>query len=273
MTTLSALQSSVENSRPLEVYEIVLGTDTFRFTTSEDEITVGTDTYTPESIERSAIVRGQDERTRLLEVQLPAVNEFAALYRGVVPGQMPLLTIYRLDRGETPTFSTQLKVFRGYVQGVRFPGMGARAIMGVQSMEGTIQRNMPLYTYQALCNHVLYSAACGADADSFKLSGTVSVVSGNTITVPGLNAHADGYWKSGYVKLNTVSDFRSVLDHVGNVLTLTLPFSDDVAGLAVDVFAGCDHVIDGDCQNKFNRVATNGGFAFGPTKNPFEKGL
>ena len=43
-------------------------------------------------------------------------------------------------------------------------------------------------------------------------------------------------------------------------------------GTEVEVFAGCDHTI-ATCKTQFDIVVNYGGFAFVPTRNPFESGL
>ena len=100
-----------------------------------------------------------------------------------------------------------------------------------------------------------------------------SAVSANTITVPGVSGEADGYYNSGYVKPAGVQDFRMILDHTGDVLTLLLPFGTALTGLNVDVFAGCNHKIDGHCNTRFSNTGRHGGFPWVPTTNPFESGI
>lgn len=111
------------------------------------------------------------------------------------------------------------------------------------------------------------------NSDSYKFTGPVASVSGNTITVTGATAQPDGYYNSGYVKPAGLQDFRMILDHTGDVLTLLLPFANALTGLNVDIFAGCDHDISGHCNTRFSNVGRHGGFAFVPKVNPFKSGI
>ena len=51
------------------------------------------------------------------------------------------------------------------------------------------------------------------------------------------------------------------------------PFGVDVTGLNLQIFAGCNHELTGDCANKFQNAINFGGFAFVPNKNIFATGL
>ena len=272
MSSFDTLERSIESSEPIEVYEFLLGTTPFRFTTSEDEITFDSNDYTPESISRNSIAQGKDERQRLLQVTMPLTNSYASKYIGIPPGERASLTVTRLQRNEVPAFDNPRLMFDGFVQSVRFPD-NRSAILGVQSLEAATSQIMPRFTFQGLCNHFLYDSQCAVDPLGFRISGAlVTGVSGKVITVTG--AAASGLdFTGGFVTPNGVSDFRMVTSQSGDDLTLLLPFSVNVLSLTVDVFAGCNREIDGDCLNVFDNVAEFGGFAFIPLKNPFETGI
>ena len=273
MSTFDALESSLDSSRPLEIYSITIGSETFRYTSAEDDITIGSDIYTTISISRSKISHGADAQNNTVTVTLPGNNVFAAKYRNIVPGNKATVNIWRLQRDETPSLVPQL-IFKGQVMSVRFPQDGNTADIAVRSIEQALNRNIPRFTYMGSCNHVLYDQRCKVDPTLFDVIGTVSAVSATVITLPGANAQPDGFYTGGYCTPTVGNqDFRMILDHTGNDLTLLLPFAADVTGLTVQAFAGCDHVVFGDCATKFDNVIEFGGFAFVPNKNVFQEGL
>jgi uncharacterized phage protein (TIGR02218 family) len=272
MSDFNALESSVEESRSAELYRFEIGVETFLYTSSEDVIPIGIDDYVPESIKRDNIVVGPGERSRSLELQLPATNPFAARYLSIVPGQVATCTIYAIQRDELPSITLK-QIFEGTVRGVRFPGTGVSAIMGLRSSESATSRAIPRRTYQALCNWTLYDAGCGVDPALFSHVGLVTDVTDNTITVTGASAFADGTFNAGFAKPAGISDFRLITGHVGNVISLLLPFPTSIVGQNVTITQGCDHLIAGHCLNRFNNVSEHSGFAFIPLKNPFETGL
>ena len=71
----------------------------------------------------------------------------------------------------------------------------------------------------------------------------------------GVDGKRDGYWRGGYATPTVgTQDFRLILAHTGNDLTLLLPFGVDVTGLNLQIFAGCNHELTGDCANKFQNA-------------------
>lgn len=272
MTSFNTLETSVESSRPIELYEFQIGANVYRFTSAEDALTVGSDDYEPEAIARNHVEQGSDAATRTLTITVPASNPFAEQFINVVPGERASVNVYRYQRDEVPPFNTTVLLFKGVVQSVRFPNDGHSAEIAVRSIESALNRNVPRFTYMGMCNHILYDANCGANPSSFNFIGIVSAVSGNDVTVTG--AGASGFdFEGGYARPTGANDFRMVLAQAGDVLTLLLPFADSIIGGNLQIFAGCDHLITGDCALVFDKVNNFGGFGFVPNRNVFQTGL
>lgn len=268
MTTFDTYESSAAASRPVELISFAIGSTTYRYTTGPLALDLGGYTYRPEGITRSAVVLGATAHDQTLEVVVPATNAFAALYIDIVPPEQATCTVLRLQRPEVPTFNTTSLMFKGRVKAVKFLKDGSTASIGVQSLEASLNKQMGAYTYQGPCNHQLYSARCGADPVEHTHTGTVTTVSGATITVTGLNSSGI-MMTGGHVKPTTAADFRMVVSQAGDVLTLLLPFHSSPLGIDVDCVAGCDHDVNGDCGDVFDNVLRFGGFGFMPLKNPF----
>jgi hypothetical protein len=272
VTSFESLETSVEGSVPIEVYRFVIGGETFLYTSTEDELTIGTDVYQPTPIDRSTFSQGPDDRAQLVTFTLPQLNEFVVRYLSVAPGAPATVTVIQLQRNEVPTFDTQIVRFQGRVRSVRYTDDDL-AEVGVQSQEYALSRTIPTRVYSMQCNLMLYSPDCGASTVGHSLlSATVTAVSGNTITVAGVAASGLDF-VSCYVKPNGQDDLRTIYGQSGDVLTLLLPFASSPLGSTVDVFEGCDHLQDGDCQTKFGRGIDNGGFFFVPLKDIFQNGL
>ncbi len=272
MSSFDTLESSQESSKPIELYEFVVGTDEFRFTSAEDDITIGSDVYTATAIARSRIEQGADQANRTLKVTMPSFEALAQLYVTVPPGEKARVNVFRFQRDEVPTFDTQVLLFKGRVQACRFPNNGSSAEFAIRSIETAMNRNIPRFNFGGMCQHVLYDSNCGALESSFNLLSTAASISGNTITVTGAGASSLDF-VSGYIRPTGSNDFRMVTAQSGDVLTLLLPFASDPTGDNVQVFAGCDHLIEGDCALVFDRVAEYGGYAFVPSKDIFASGL
>lgn len=272
MADFGTLESSLQDSNPLEVYKFALGGQSFLYTSAEDEIVLGADTYEPIAISRNEIQQGQDARKRILEVTVPASNAFAQRYVVTPPGQRATLSIIRLQRDEVPTFSTQVLVYKGSVQSAQFPDDGQTAKIAVQSIEAASSRTIPRFTYSGMCNHILYDERCKVDPALFNHIGNVTVESGNDITVTGAGA-AGLDFTGGFARPSAVTDFRLIVAQAGDVLTLLIPFEVPVLNTDVQAFAGCDFLIEGDCALVFDQVIEFGGFAHVPSKDIFSEGL
>lgn len=271
MTSFATLEPSLESSQPLEVFSLALLSEVFRYTSSESVVTVAGNDYEPEAIKRSAIVRGPEKRTQPITISLPADNAFVARFKAQAPGQRTSVTVIRLQRNEVPTFNTQVLSFKGFLQSVRFVDGARKAELSVKSIEVAASRTMPRITFQGPCNHQLYDNQCGAVP--ITLVGLCTAVSGKTITVAGASSMPNGFWNGGFAKPTGVNDPRLIVGHSGNVLTLLQPFNQSPLNANVDIFAGCNHLVDGDCLTRHNRVGEFGGFPYVPKKNPFATGL
>ena len=275
--TYAAQEASTENGQPVEFYELTIGATTYYHTTAEDTITVSAQPYTPlAGLKRTKIAQGPADRALTLTLELPATNPFVSPYIAAVPSSQATVTIMRLHRTDTPTPQV-VTIFEGVVKAVNFDdGNGRIAKVAVQPKIAATSRPCPLFTFQSLCNHVLYDDQCQADdtSASFRETGTVSAVStsGTVLTITGLAAFGDGWFTGGVVEINGGLDSRMIIAHTGNDITLHLPFPLSPLSTNAVVLAGCAHDIE-TCKSKFDNVINFGGFAFVPTLNIFQTGI
>lgn len=272
MTSFDSLESSQESSKPLEVYRFRVGDAApLLYTSAPDTIVVGADTYVPEAIDRSTFGQGPEERKQTVDIRLPMLNVFASRYLNIVPGQTARVAIIQLQRDEVPTYSTQLYRFRGKVISVDFDDEDFATLHCV-SHEYAGNRVIPNRTFAHQCGLLLYGTDCGASTVGHTYTGTVTAVSGNTITVSGAGASGLDF-VSGWAQSAGGEDLRTVLAQSGDVMTLLIPFATSPLGSTVTLFEGCDHLIDGDCQARFGRGLEYGGFPYVPSKDIFRSGV
>lgn len=270
--TFTAQESSQEGSRPFELYTITIGSSIVRYTSAEDDVVEAADTFTATNIQRSKLQGGgPDSRDESITLTLPGDNSVVKQYINSVPGIKADVLIERMQRDDVT--EETIIIFQGRITSVAFEENGRIAKVEVKPRVSAQSRPVPRFTYQGLCNHVLYDSACQVDdTDSnYRLSSAmVTAESGNTITVTGADLQPDGWYTGGYVEGN--NDFRLIINHVGTLLTLHLPFASSALDTSVNVFAGCAHTI-AVCNSKFSNVTNFGGFAYVPTKNIFQTGL
>lgn len=276
MATLETLSGSVEDSRPIELYEFSLGNDSYRFTSAEDDLTPVADKFTATSIARNAIVQGSDQNNRNLIVTMPATEALAQLYVDVPPPAKLNLSIFRYERDESPAFTTQILQFKGVVQSVRFPGNGTVAEFTVRSAETALNRNVPRVTFMGMCNHILGDSRCGATASTYTGAITAISADGRTLTVNGLSGGFAGALTSDagycYISGAATADFRLVLSESTDDVELLVPFQSVAVGQSLVVVTGCDHLVSSGCV-AYDRIANFGGFAWVPSKNIFDSGV
>ena len=272
MSTYNDLEISTERSRPIELYRFTLGAQIFRYTSAEDEITVGIETFLPESIARGNVEQGSDSSNRAMILTVPSANPFAVKYVNVVPGERASVDVLRYQRDEVPLFATVVLLFKAIVQAVRFPNDGHTAEIAIKSIESVLARNVPRFTYTGMCNNFLFDSRCGVNPAAFNYIGPVTAVAGNVVTVGGAGASGLDL-VGGYCRPVTMTDFRMVVAQAGDDLTLLLPFPVDITGINLQCFSGCDHLVDGDCALVFDNVSEFGGFAVVPNRNIFMRGI
>jgi len=220
----------------------------------------------PRAISRSGVEQDSGESKNQLEISLPTEDVVAAQFINVVASQVMTVVVTRLHRDEAEAYI----FFQGDITGASYTQQGAMCQLQCLTREAAFVRAIPRFKFQGLCNHVLYDSGCKVDKDTFRYDSTVSVVSGRTLTVPGLTAQGVQWAVGGYAQVG--SEYRLIVGQSGDVVTLMLSFRDDVTGSSVAVFAGCDHSF-ATCNTKFSNELNYGGFPFVPIYNPFESGV
>ena len=114
----------------------------------------------------------------------------------------------------------------------------------------------------------MYGVNCKASATSYEVTGNVSSVSadGLTIEVPE-SSSSDGYFTGGIFTFGSTSRF--IINHTGINIVLSRPINGLITGDSCKIYPGCDHAL-ATCKNKFNNLDNYGGFPWIPTRNPFD---
>lgn len=270
--TYAAFEETIEAGQPVEVYRFTAGTTSYFYTSAEDDVTVNLLDYVAIAIERGATSIGPAERETQFKISMPADDSFADAWKAGVPGVRVLVEVDRYQRNDGALET--IRIFEGYVETVTFVKNLTVAEVNCRPSIGARQRVIPREGQHRPCNRVLYDGQCqvsNVDPSFRAASLTPSSQVGRVLTVPGLSGtYSDGWFAGGMVEVLGGTDYRLIIEHTGNDLTLLLPFT--ALPTTVNVLAGCDHSIE-TCKSKFDNVINFGGFAFVPLSNPFERGL
>lgn len=264
-------ETSVESAQPVELYEFFLGSVPFLYTSSEDTIIASSNIYEPKPIKRGKIEDGPEKRNADFAVELPTSDELAQNFLGVLPGVRVPVTVRRYHRGDVGGGGPEvITIFSGFVLSANFSKKGRLCTLTARSALASLGRIIPARSYMSACNHILYEPnTCRADDTSPLNRVSAAAVTSQVatvLTVPGLTLFPDGTFNSGYVESIGTNDFRLILSHVGDTVTLLTPFP--IQPAFVNVFRGCEHSIEA-CKVDFDNVINFGGFAFVPKRNPF----
>lgn len=264
--TYDAHETSRHEGSPVELYRWTQGSTVWLNTSADTEQTDGSEIYTPTVISRNEIRQSQEDSAGNIEIRVPRDHPVAALFIAYVPSTTVGLTIrryHRLDDDEE-----WIIAFVGEVLSTKYDSEASEWVLTCGPVTEAFRRTIPIYLYQPQCNNALYSDACGVNEEAFKVTGTVSAISGDTITSTAFGAHADGHFNAGYVQHG--DEIQFVNNHVGNVLTLVRPFLSLSVSESVDAYPGCDRTEAACGPAKFNNLANHMGFSRIPIKNPFD---
>ena len=276
---------SIEASEPVEVYEITLGSSVFRFTSAEDDVPVGANTFTAlPGLSRSATFAGSDTRDNVFEVRMPADNLFTRRYVQLIPADDALIKVTRFQRNEGTGAGDTLIIFDGVVQSVGFEDNREVAVLACQPAIGALTRPIPRQVFSSGCGHILYDpltcrvlrtgSSPGGSPIAFELTATVTAEEpgGLILTVPGALGRPNGWFTAGQITAPGGIDTRLVIRHTNDQIRLYVPFPFSLMNSQVTLHAGCAHDPT-DCNDKFGNFINYGGFPFVPDRNPFQVGI
>ena len=164
-----------------------------------------------------------------------------------------------------PESGDTVQVFGGVVLEV-IPGADATQVsVNCLSSSCILDAMLPRMIYSGHCQFVLFASGCGLAAQSWGVTASVSV-DGYLLTSPSFTAYPDGYFTRGYAAVG--GDFRFIVAHGGDTITLQLPFDSRVGnGGTVTAYPGCDGS-PATCRDRFGNSARFGGCASIPSRNP-----
>lgn len=274
--TAAARDLSDFDGQPVTLYEFrrtttptntgVPYTSYHRCTNADSDIVYGGNTYTAIAISDDGVRQRGDEVSDQLQVTLPADFYVPQLFIAAPPDDPVHLIIRRSHYGETDAFIAWV----GTVVSCRRDS-DIQATLACHTADTAANRGGLRLTYQRACPHALYDTQCGADPGGFVLAGTLSAVSGLTLTSTGFGAVGDGWLNGGWAEKVGADGHvvrRAITDHVGNVVTVLGTTYGFEVGDSVTAYAGCDRSAD-TCNVKFDNLRNFGGFPFMPSKSPF----
>lgn len=257
-------------TQPRELYSFVYSTGVVYSVTSADtpQTYLGI-VYQPVTIGRDAINIDSELDKANINVTFDLDNTFASGWMASVTDALLTLTIFSIDI-DTGTPSV---AWKGRLMSTK-PDLSS-ITMAFESIFTSLRNAGLRAKYQLTCRFALYGRGCNLSMSNFEVAGTLSAISGNTLTVAEAANYPDGRFTGGMV-LAPDGSLRYIMQHVGNQLTLlraNVPLFDTFAAaegatLAISLYFGCDRSTQ-TCLTVFNNLLNHGGFPYIPNVNPF----
>lgn len=269
--TYNATELSIQGGEPVELYEFVVDTVTYRFTSRDEDYDYAGHTYSSlDPLTRTEIEDTGEIAKNDLTVSAPRDFVIAEMFRIVPPSSVVQFTLWEVHGSDGA--QERIVKWRGRVLNAEWSNEEAK--LTCQSVFTSLKQFGLRRLYSRQCPHVLYGPECRADQPSKKLTAVVLSIDGLILHVPDADALADHWFDGGWIEWERspgVVERRAIRDHVGDELVMTHQILGFEAGVTIDIFPGCDHTV-ATCQSKFANVENYGGFPYVPRKNPFGGG-
>jgi uncharacterized phage protein (TIGR02218 family) len=258
--SFTAYEQSDYDGMPVELYRFSMGANLWLYTSADRVIPKLTEEYQPVYITRSRLTNTGDYRKATVDITVGGDNPLALIYRSGWLSGTVMLTVFRHHYGDVD-FTV---IWKGRVINCKW--QGSTAELTSESASTMLSQASLRRHYQVGCPHALYGSACGINEASYKVSGTLSVVTATLLTVPGISAYGNGYFTGGMLQCN--NELRMIVAHSGDTVTIVDSIASAIVGNTVYLWPGCARTMDS-CLNKFNNLDNYGGLPFLPSKNPF----
>lgn len=262
--TFDARETADLGGQPILLLKFVRQTASWCYTTADRVITFQGQSYTPAAIGLSSIKQGQELQQQTLTLSAPPDLDVLDQYQSTPPADAVNLTIFGLHYGDASPVALWIgrivspKWTRPEVQISCEPISTMMRATGLRLRWG---RN---------CTYALYGPGCGLNAADYAITGTLSAVSGVSLTADAFGSVDSGSLAGGYLEWTNalgILDRRSIDAHAGTVITVAFGGSELVKGLAVKAYPGCDHTMTG-CA-LFKNTDNYGGCPNLPDQNLF----
>lgn len=262
-------------TRPVVLYRFFADFDgtvvSWRYTSFLDAITSNSQVFAPQAINHGAIRRaGRADRE---EVQITTWYAPGTPWARLFPNSLGRPLWVEISECDLAAPNDATVIFTGRVQRPEFSGR--TVTLRCASWLDALATQIPRADIAPRCNWQLFGVGCGLDRTIYRVTATISAMSGNelTITAAGLAGRAAHWFAGGYLDVGTGDQLetRTVLSSTaasGNDVTvrLNLPLSLATVGASVRIHPGCDKTAE-TCAVKYSNFVNWGGFRHVPASN------
>lgn len=268
--TYSAVESSEDSGRPIELLRVTYLTNNWYFTTSEDSVTYDGHVYVPCPISHGSIALTGDVAKSQLTISVPQDSPVGELFRVQPPTGVVGCTLMSKHEGD----SEAKVIWKGRIVNAEWsqPWLNLTS----ESVFSSLKRTGLRRKFATQCQLALYETGrgqCNANKNDHKVDYVVTAITGLTVTCSAATGKPVDFFAGGKVEwTHATNGYLEVhmvksSDGSGNLVLVSQPLGLAV-GATISTYPGCDH-LPGTCNSKFNNSLNYGGMPYIPKKNPF----
>lgn len=278
------LADEAAGKTPLEGYLFSYAGQEYAYTPNDRDVTMGGIIFVSDPVLRDAIRQSEDFSGEEMVIRLDARSQIALVWQTADYGIPVYFRVYRSFVNATSP--DPFIVWEGEIRDVNYKD--GVAVFTAQDIRQNVNRPVPRYTHQALCNHQLYGPRCLVNRAAFETDWTIVFQGALPGTIPALSyMEADGattpapaYYTGGvitWLDLATgITHRRFIRAHINTIPNRIrlYPFTifpgsggGPQFGEIIKVVPGCDRRYQ-TCRDKFANTPNFGGFPFGKERDP-----
>lgn len=265
-------ETSVDGGRPIYLYRFVLGSNTWRYTSADEDVTAGGFTWTAAPISDMGISQTGESAQDALTITMDSQLSPALAFRGAPPTGAMVVTILRTHEGDPD--GEVITAYVGEVSAVNTPTPN-QAVLTCETLAATMRRAGLRLGWQRTCPYVLYDQlTCKVNKDAHAVTGTVDSISAEGVVIVSEFAALPAGTLSGgfitWVDPLKGNESRTIEIHHGSPaggITILGTTEGITVGLSVTAYPGCARTMA--ACTAFSNLPNYGGFPHLPGETPF----
>ena len=261
-------EQSLEDGKPIRLYRFTLGSNVWRYTSADEDLTFGSEVWRAIAISDDGIKQTGESNSDALMIRCPIDAGPAAVFAHSPPGSSLGVQILVSHEGLT----TPRVVYDGEVLQVGYPSPGL-ANVTCQTLSATMQRMGLRMSWMRTCPFVVYDPlTCKVSKASQETVVTISSDEGFSVKGAGFASRDNGYFTAGFIEwTHPVRGVQRLMmeSHTGDTVMIFGDTIDLYPGLVVKAYRGCNQTAER-CDTAFGNLPNYGGCDFMPGRSPYD---
>lgn len=260
---------SNDSGQPLRGYEFTVNENTWRYTTSANNVLAGGKMWYAVPISDSGVKLSGDTNVDALSITAPSDIGPANLYVGTPPSSEVTITVFNLHRDN---YASAVVEYVGTVSQCDWPDPGT-VVFTCESLFASMERDGLRYGWTRNCGYALYDPlTCKVQKEAYAVPAVLLSAENGQATAAAFATKESGYFNGGFISwLHPIRGIerRMIEEHAGNEIRLFGTADGLYYGLEVTAYPGCTRT-SAMCKERFNNLPNYGGCMDMDGTNPFD---